>query len=341
MRFLKTLLLVPFFFLTACNNDNDDITDTCLSDDQLAYGYTSEDGTEIRIYDNGEAYVLEEGRCSLVAQYFVPGFFEATYVETDTGICIRVDETTFFKPFLAHEETFEGYANFRELIIEDATQTDRLFTNFTMQSPSAKTVNEYVDLQNCILNETCDFIDNRFGIGVDPGDESNPVLEFYSVTPSSDMVTSKSSLVSTLLYFEQGDDFWFEAKYYIDGPLPTTIADFESSYFLESPGPRLIFRGEYLAVENKFGDKITYNQPDATKVAFPTNEWVTVKVHLQYDTSNGIIQVWQNDQLIIDESGRNMPLDIWIQNRVEIGITATSAETTLYLDDLKFSNEEF
>ena len=52
----------------------------------------------------------------------------------------------------------------------------------------------------------------------------------------------------------------------------------------------------------------------------------------------GIIQVWQNDQLIIDTIGPNMPLSFWVQDRIEVGISATSEEVVLYIDDIKFSH---
>jgi hypothetical protein len=61
----------------------------------------------------------------------------------------------------------------------------------------------------------------------------------------------------------------------------------KNSYFNESPGPRIVFNGNALAIENKFGDKIKYYQD--TPVAFQTGEWVTVKVHFLFsETNNGL-----------------------------------------------------
>jgi len=294
-----------------------------------------------RIFDNGEAYLIEDGKCSFAVQLFEPGFFEDHYLETDSGTFLIDEDNVFFQPFESFEEDFERYMESLDFFIRDVNDRSRFFSAFTMQSPSAKTVDNYVELRKCIFDGSCDFIDNRFDLVPDPLDASNQVLKFFSVAPSSDMVTAKSSISSTLVLFQSGDDFWYVARYYIEDVLPTTIADFESSYFEGGPGPRLIFRGDHLAVENKFGEKITYNQAPGTEVSFPLNQWVKVKIHLKYDVEAGTIQVWQNDELIIDATGPNMPLDFWIQDRIEVGISATSQEVVLYVDDIKFSNRPF
>ena len=341
---MKNLLLIVTSFiiiisLNSCNNDDSEPA-FCLTNEP-EYEFISDDGSLIRIFENAEIYLINNNDCSYLGQYYDLNFFDQVYNRTDSGTFINLGENNYFKPFNEIELDFDTEESILDLIILDESQTDRIFTNFTMQSPSAKTVNEYVALQNCILDETCDFIDNSLGLIPNPDDNSDQIMEFYAVSPSSDMVTSKASISSSLLFFEKGDNFWFEAKYYIDGDIPTTIADFESTYFLENPGPRLIFKQNHLAVENKFGDKITYRQPTGQEVDFPTDQWVTVKVHLRYHESDGIIQVWQDDNLIIDQTGRTIPVSNWIQNKLEIGITATDDETTLYLNDLRFSNEAF
>ena len=325
--------------LMGCSKDP--VRDSDCPESMLISEFLNTDGLTIRIYDDGNAYFVTEEACTFAANYYDPGFYEETYNRTDSGVYIIIDTETYFAPIRETTLDFEGFAEAIDLIRTDIDQTELLLTNFTLQSPSTPTVDEYVELQNCLLNNTCDFIDNRFDLGEDPNDPSNTVLKFYSVAPTQDMVTSKTSVTTTLSYFEQGDDFWFEAKYFIEDNLPTTLADFESSYFLESPGPRIIFRGDKLAIENKFGEKLTFNQPEGISQSFPLNQWVTVKVHLRYDEINGIVQLWQDGVLLIDETGPNLPLGISIQNRVEMGITATQKECTLYLDDVRFSDQEF
>ena len=332
------MMIFAVGILMGCSKDP--VMDNRCPEAMLISEFVNTDGLTIRIYEDGNAYILEEETCTFAAAYYDPGFYEETYNRTDSGVYIIIDAETYFAPIREATLDFEGFGEAIDLIRTDLDQTELLLTNFTLLSPSTPTVDEYVALQNCLLNNTCDFIDNRFDLTEDPEDASNTVLRFYSVAPSANMVTSKTSVTTTLSYFEKGDDFWFEAKYYIKDNLPTTLADFESSYFLESPGPRIIFRGDRLAIENKFGEKLTFNQPESTGKSFPLNQWVTVKVHLKYDEINGIIQLWQDGVLLIDETGPNLPLDFSIQNRLEMGITATQKECTLYLDDVRFSDQE-
>ena len=333
------LVIAVMGIILACSKDP--IENNSCPEAMLISEFVNTDGSTIRIYEDGNAYFVTEGECLFAANYYNPGFYEETYNRTDSGVYIIIDDETYFAPIREATLDFEGFDEAIDLIRTDLDQTELLLTNFTLQSPSTPTVDEYVALQNCLLNNICDFIDNRFDLAEDPEDPSNTVLKFYSVAPSESMVTSKTSVTTTLSYFEKGDDFWFEAKYYIKDNLPTTLADFESSYFLESPGPRIIIRGDQLAIENKFGEKLTFDQQAETGKSFPLDQWVTVKVHLKYDDNIGTVQLWQDGILLIDETGPNLPLDISIQNRVEMGITATQKECTLYLDDVRFSDEEF
>ena len=291
--------------------------------------------------DRNEWPLCSEIRSTFAAQFFTPGFFEQNYVRTPTSISAKLDDGTLLPLFESFVEDFEGHENALDMIILDPEDRTRFYSSFTLQSPSAKTVSEYVDLRQCILDGSCDFIDNRFDLVADPEAPDNTVLKLFSVAPTSDMVTAKTSISSTLVAFEKGDDFWFEGRFFIEGELPTTIADFESSHFVSGPGPRLIFKGSHLAVENKFGSELTYRQQAGGEVNFPTNEWVTVKVHLLYDEENGKIEVWQDGVLIIDATGQNIPVDFWLQDGIEVGISATSSETSMYLDDLRFGREAF
>lgn len=335
---ILSVLLAIFMGFTSCNQDENPEGD-CMVTEGIALEYTDPEGLHIRVFNNGDAYIIEEGNCSFAVQFFKPGFFDEHYIETDSGTLLKVEEGVYFAPFDSFEEDFEDYEETLDFLITDVNDRSRFFSAFTLQSPSAKTVDAYVDLRKCIIDGSCDFIDNRFDLAPDPTDPSNQVLKLFSVAPSPDMVTAKSSISSTLVLFQEGNDFWFEGRFFIEKGLPTTLADFETSYFEGGPGPRLIFKGDYLSVENKFNEKITYHQTAGSEVSFPTDKWVKVKVHLRYDLEAGIIRVWQDDQLIIDALGQNMPLTFWIQDRIEVGITATSEETILYLDDFKFSHD--
>ena len=313
----------------------------CTGLGTLLADFNNDEGLQFHIYDDGKAYQVENGNCLFEAQYFDPDFYEQTYIDTDSGTFVKVDNDTIFKPIRAFEETFEGYQSALDLIRTDLSQEHLVFSNFTLQSPATPEVDDYNDLKNCILAANCDFIDNRFELAQDPVDANNSVLKFYSLDPTQEMVTAKCSMTSDLVMFKAGDDLWFEAKYYLESGIPTTLVDFESSHFLGYPGPRIIFRNDQVAVENKFLDKLEFVQNPGNSLDFPINEWVKIKVHLNFDTSQGVIQVWQDDQLIIDAIGQNIPLDNWIMNALEIGISATSQETTIYMDDVRLSDQPF
>ncbi len=336
MKYLALLFILPL--LLACSQEPV-IEDQCPLGASILTEYTSTDNEEVRIYSDGNAYFLTDGICELVATYYDVAFYDKTFNQTDTGVYFIVDSDTYLKPFRSGMLDFEGFSDITDLFRLDISQSDLFLTNITLQSPLAPTVAEYINLQNCILSNTCDFVDNYIELDADPTDAANTVLKYYAVSPAEGMVTSKAATTTTLAYFEKGDDFWFEAMYYVEGSnLPTTLADFESSFFLESPGPRVIIRGDQLAIENKFNEKLTFNQQESLAKAFPLNQWVTVKVHLRYHETSGIIQLWQDGELIIDQTGQTMPFDIWIQDRVEFGITANQQECTLYVDEVQFSD---
>lgn len=338
---LKYFLIAFISILLASCDTIGDTSTNCEEGGNVLYEFESPDGDYIKIYESGKAYQIRNSECQFVIDYFDPMFFDQNFVLEDGKVFFKVDEVNLFEPIRTFEYNFEQDEDFSDVIFSDLAQKNEIFTAFTLQSPSAKTVSEYVALRNCILDQTCDFIDNRIDLASDPEDVANQVLKFSSVEPSDDMVTAKSSISTGLTFFEEGNDFWFEARFFLNGEYPTTIADFESPFFEGNPGPRIIFRGDKLAIENKFGDKFTYDQSNNSEVPFPKNEWVKVKVHFQYNTDDGIIQLWQNDELIVDAVGRNIPLANWVQTNIEIGISATSEATVLFVDDVRFSNEPF
>lgn len=333
--------LICLYFLFSCGKDSIEVNSNCPQSLAIITQFINQDGQRIRIYEDGKAYIINDSDCNFAAQYYDPDFYTDAYLSTDTGVVLIVSDGIYLSPYRKGVFDFEGPEDVLELFKQDISQDERILNSFTLQSPSAPSVDEYVDLRQCIWAGTCDFIDNKFELIQDPINNTNTVLKCFAVAPSPDMVTSKTSLSTTLSYFEAGDDFWFEARFFIMDNLPTTLADFESTFFLEGPGPRIIFRGDKLAIENKFNEKITYNQPELSARPFPLNQWVTVKVHLNYDANNGIIQMWQDGELIIDQTGPNIPFDLWIMDRIEFGISATSNECNLYVDDLRFSDVAF
>jgi len=234
------------------------------------------------------------------------------------------------------EEDFEGVPDFLHLL--DPEPAPR-FTQFTLQSPAAPSVSDYVALRRCIVSRSCDFVDNRIDISRQVAHNGLQSLRFHAAAPDGDYV-SKSSLDTNLLHIAAGNDLWFSAYYLVDEGMPRTLADFETSAMKWGPGPRLILTGDLggeprLAVELKHGLKPVYRQEEGGAVTFPRGQWVHVMLHLQLSSrGNGLIQVWQDCRLIIDARGRNLPKASAVLDRMQLGITATDRETELYVDDV-------
>lgn len=336
MSIQKSLLCILTFYIISCS---DDPLTTCSNESDIISEYTTPEGDQVQIFEDGNAYFVNDN-CSFAGLIFEPDFFTKHYEETQDGVSIIVNASERYPVHRSFSIDFENVTDWRELLLTEDLERDRFFTNITLQSPSAPDVASYNALQRCLLTEECAFNDNRIDIVTDPQNSENQALRFFAVAPSADMVTSKSSIAGSTLFFQKGDDFWFQARYYIEQGRPLTIADFESEFFLGFMGPRLIFRGTEINVENKFGAKLSYGQLQNPGLSIPVGQWTTVKAHLQYDENDGLIRVWQDGQLVVESRGQNIPFANWIQNLLEVGISATQEDTALLIDDIQFSNKE-
>jgi hypothetical protein len=156
------------------------------------------------------------------------------------------------------------------------------------------------------------------------------------------MVTCKASLECPLVYFREGDDFWFEAYYFAQESLPLTLIDLECEFIEQHPGIRLrLFDDESLGVELKALDKPQFRQPSSKAVAFPKNQWVHVRVHFALAAKEGRMEVWQDGQQVLDRTGITLPFRSCIYNSLEVGISAYSnsnQKCVLFVDDLRCSH---
>jgi hypothetical protein len=200
-------------------------------------------------------------------------------------------------------------------------------------------VAEYVALRKCLVESTCYFKDNRIDLIPNIGGRPGNSLRFTAVAPSAQMVTSKASIENTICHADADDEVVIEADFFIEKGFPFSLIDFENKWFNESPGPRLVFRNSnQLAVELKYGTKPDYRQPPGSEQAFPTGRWVRVKVsYVLKSDFTGSIRVWQDNMLIIDQTGKTLPTSNSIQTSLEMGITATSTSTVLYMDNVSFT----
>ncbi len=75
----------------------------------------------------------------------------------------------------------------------------------------------------------------------------------------------------------------------------------------------------------------------------PIDEWVQIEAHLVLSTGDdGVIQLWQNDQLLIDQRGQTLPFEEAVYDDLEIGLSAhsdRSGPAELFVDDLVISKQ--
>jgi len=90
---------------------------------------------------------------------------------------------------------------------------------------------------------------------------------------------------------------------------------------------------QYLAVEQKYGTKPRFSQT-GSRIAFPKNQWVHVRWKMFMDDINGKVELWQDGTKIVDAYGKTIPTFNSVQTNLEIGISATSTATVLYMDNI-------
>ena len=327
-------------FFNGCEKNELDNELTSCSTDALLDNFITPDGENVFIYEDGKAYIEDNNLCTFILQYFDPDFLQNNYVTNNFGTFLIADNGELFPTKSNFIENFENYTAFTDLFITSFSDTNLYWSNFTLQSPAAPEIPDYNALKNCILEGTCDFIDNKIELVTDPTDASNKVLKFTSVAPTADMVTAKSSMSSSLNCYKKGSEVWFEADFYIENGIPFSLVDFENSYFNSHPGPRVVIRDSKIEFENKFGSKLKINNNSGITIS--QNQWFTLKVHLKYsDETDGIIELWQDGIPIIAVNEVNLPTSNSIQNILEVGVSATSTASILFFDNMRISETPF
>ncbi|MCC6511061.1 MAG: hypothetical protein IT423_18310 [Pirellulaceae bacterium] len=305
------------------------------------------DGRKVFVVDDGNAYrETKPGEAwELVTRVFDPEEVQRSYTIED-GKTYRVSPDTQKRFEVLNElvESFEdvecGLPGLRELVSEQRLR----WGSFTLQSPEAPTVADYVAHRQKMLAGQADFRDCRLEPTSEKVHSGNRSLKCVAPSKPDDMITCKASLSSPLVYFRNGDHFWFEAFYWAELSLPMTLIDLECEFVAEHPGIRLrIFDDETLGIELKALDKPTYRQPEQSRVTFPRGKWVRVRVHFALSTTDGKMEVWQDGQKVLDRTGMTLPFRSAIYNSLEVGISAHSnpkQPCVLYVDDLRCSSFE-
>ncbi|MFA6544312.1 MAG: heparin lyase I family protein [Limisphaerales bacterium] len=310
-----------------------------------------ESEVEMTATDHGTTYKLVKGnlyrvsrwtgKWEFVKQFYDPDFYAKNYVERDGAIFRKADNGELVPVKKSFAEDFEGTTRLADLM-----NLKRGWTSCELQSPRAPTVKDYVKLRNRILKGESDFLDNR----IEPGGEvvhgGRTALKCVSVPPGRGMVTAKSSLSTELLHFVKGDDVWTSIWCHVpkDSGMPATVQDLETTWMNEHPGIRIFITDEkYAAVQLKSANHPYYRQPKGREVRFPSGQWVHLRMHLKLsEKDDGVIELWQDGQKIIDTRGQTLVLAHAIYNSFEIGISAYNGQdkpSTLYVDDVSISGQ--
>ncbi|MBL8028424.1 MAG: T9SS type A sorting domain-containing protein [Fibrobacteres bacterium] len=330
MKFFLTTIITTIIAISICFGNS------CPDTIQTLDVISSPDGNEYRLYTNGKIFIKDtSGNCTFYQQYFDPDF-TAKYVFSGNQLYFKISENELFRIRNSITDSFSHGSHLRDCIAKSMADSNLNWFTAILQSPLAKTIPEYVALRTCIFNATCDFKDNRIDFAPDPLDSTNKCMKFTAFAPTSDMITSKSSIENTALYFVENDTVQFEAKYFIKTGMPTTLVDFENQWFEGSPGMRILVSGGKLSIEMKYGQKPVYRQRPGKEISLPVGRWFHVKLRMAYRYDNTApIKLWQDGQLIIDTIGRTLPTTNSIPTNLEVGISATSVFTEMFLDNVQ------
>ncbi len=305
-------------------------------------GTVIEKGTTYKLH-KGRLYRVNarSGKWEFAQQVYDPDFYAKNYVEREGTLFRKADKGELVPVKRSFAEDFEGAQHLKDLI-----GLQRGWTSCELQSPKAPTVNDYVQLRNRLLKGEADFLDNR----IEPSGEvvhgGKTALMTVSVSPSPGMVTAKSSLSTELLHFVKGDDVWMSLWCHVPAGsgMPFTVLDLETTWIHQHPGMRIVIAdGKHACFQLKGFDHPYYRQPKGQEVPFPTGKWVHLRAHLKLsERGDGVIELWQDGQKIIDTHGQTLVLAHAIYNSFEIGISAYNEQgrpATLYVDDVSVSDQ--
>ena len=303
------------------------------------------DGVTYKVDVGGQLYrVTSDDQWTFVESVLQSAKMKAAFQQEGEEVYrVDGDDGRRFRTTRNLTEDFEnvatGIEGLRELI-----GPQRGWGSFTLQSPKAPMADDYVALRQQILNNKADFRDASVTPDTNRAHRGKGSLKCVAPARYRGMITCKSSLTSPLLYFKQGDHFWYRASYFIEDALPTTIMDLECPWFSQQGGIRLaIGESGHLMAELKAFNKPKYRQPDNTAIVFPLGQWVEVMAHYHLsDTDDGLVQIWQDGRLIVDTKGVTLPLPSVIYSSLEVGISGHSygnETSTLWIDDIQISDQ--
>jgi hypothetical protein len=178
--------------------------------------------------------------------------------------------------------------------------------------------------------------------------------------PYDGVTASKAYISNGFLRFVEGDEAWFELWVFVEGSTRTPdlfLWDLESTgtctdadacpeegdgTICPSPGRRLYLQdsnGTPLRSDlGKWCLGEDFVQQPGQEVPFPTDRWVRLRVFIGLSSrSEGVMQVWQDDHLVLTNRGYTLPRHDSTYDRLQVGITAngsTMNSATIFLDDV-------
>lgn len=302
----------------------------------------TEKGTTYKLH-KGSLYRVDagSGKWEFTQQVYDPDFYAKHYVQRNGAIFRKGSDGELVPVRRKFAEDFEGLTQLADLI-----GTKRGWTSFDLLSPKAPTVKESVKLRNRILKSGANFLDNRIEPGGTVVHGGKAALKAVSLSPIRGMVTAKASLSTELMHFVKGDDVWMSLWCHVPSGsgMPFTVLDLETTWIHQQPGMRIVIAdGKHACFQLKGFEQPYYRQPKGKEVAFPTGRWVHLKAHLKLtEKDDGVIELWQDGQKIVDARGQTLVLAQAIYNSFEIGISAYNEDgkaATLYVDDVSISDE--
>lgn len=296
------------------------------------------------------------GNYSFLDNYYDPDFYQKNYTKEGDAIylCSPDEPETRIRTRNEFKDDFESYQSVRDLIITsknisgkevlvdgvknyDPDQLPTRWTTVTLQSPKFPTVKDYVALGKRILEDDQEFVENRVEPSTERAHSGARSARFYSASKSRSMVCSKSSMSTSTMHFIKGDDFWFSGWFYFEKGMPLTIMDLESTWLNKHSGIRIqLSENGAPSIELKAFDKPIWRNRG---FAIPRNQWVHVKVHFLLDERDGELELWIDDELVVEGTGQTLPLADTVFNCLEVGISANLDETILFVDDLQVSRQ--
>lgn len=145
-------------------------------------------------------------------------------------------------------------------------------------------------------------------------------------------------------------DRWYEFSTYLTAPWPVwdddvVLAQWHSSpdKYIDEPfrGPPLALRivGNYFRISYGWDDKLVSSQaPIAINTLWyaplETEKWIDWAMHVRWShTKDGVLQIWKNDQLIVDHEGPNVFNDLR-GVYLKLGVYHPGPARTAYFDKI-------